>query len=324
MGMLIEGVWTEDDAQYRNSASGSFVRPPSRFDAQITTDGSSAFAAEPGRYHLFVSAGCPWAHRTLIVRTLKKLEDIISVSYAAPPSRSGWVFSEGVGGDLEPRNGQLPLHRVYFATDPHYSGRVTVPVLWDKRDRRIVNNESSQIIRMFNHAFDAWGDATVDLYPEALRDEIDVINARIYAEVNNGVYRCGFATSQSAYDEAFGSLFAALDWLDARLARQRYLCGDHITEADWRLYVTLIRFDIAYYSKFKCNRQRIHEFAHLSGYLRELYQWPGIAGTTDFDAIKRVYFTDPAAPARSIIPVGPTHLHFDAPHGRHGLSSVAA
>lgn len=322
MGMLIDGNWIDNDAAFRSAAAGTFERPEAKFKSRITVDGSSGFRAEPGRYHLFVSAGCPWAHRTILTRRLKKLEEVISISFSDLPRVRSWAFSTGIDGDLEPSAGVLELHRVYTTAVPNYTGRVTVPTLWDKRRRTIVNNESADIIRMLNTEFDEWGDRTVDLYPAELRAEIDEVNRRVYDDVNNGVYRCGFAKSQAAYEQAFHSLFGTLDWLDQYLDSRRYLCGDRLTEADWRLYVTLVRFDIAYYSNFKCNRQHLYEYPNLSNYLRELYQWPGVAEVTDFEAIKRVYFSIKEVNPSGLIPIGPRDLRLSGPHDRDRLHAA--
>ena len=321
MGMMIEGKWIDDDAQYR--ADLSFLTKEQVFDGRVTVDGTSGFAAEPGRYHLFVSAGCPFAHRTLIARRLKSLDDVISVSFADLPTKLSWAFSSGIGRDLEPVNGVFELHRAYVAAMPDYTGRVTVPTLWDKQRWTIVNNESSQIMRMLNSEFNQWGDAAVDLYPAALRDEIDAINARVVVDINFGVYSCGFAQSQEAYDEAFARLFDALDWVEGLLDARRYLCGEYITEADWRLFTTLIRFDAVYHGHFKCNRQHIYEFPNLSNYLRELYQWPGIAQLTDFETIKRVYFAMRKVNPTEIIPRGPRDLHLHGAHDRDRLPAFS-
>ena len=289
MGMVIEGKWIDDDAKYRNPTGGAFVRPESSFRDRITADGSSDFKAEPGRYHLFLAPNCPWAHRTQIYRRLKGLDDVISITLADQPRERSWAYTRGIGRDLEPIDGVFELHQAYISADSNYTGRVTVPTLWDKENWTIVNNESSEIIRMLNTAFNEWGDASLDFYPEALREDINAINERVYATVNNGVYRCGFAKSQEAYEEAFQKLFETLDYLDDLLGERRYLCGERITEADWRLYPTLARFDAAYYGNFKCNKKHIYEYPNLSNYLRELYQWPGIAEITDIPAIKEGY-----------------------------------
>ena len=321
MGMVIDGTWVDDDAKHRTSNAGSFVRPQSVFDHWVTAAGSSGFKAEPGRYHLFLAPNCPWAHRTQIFRRLKRLEEVISISLSDLPRKRSWAYSRGIGRDLEPIDGIFELHQAYISAVPDYTGRVTVPTLWDKKEWTIVNNESSQIIRMLNSAFDAWGDASVDLYPAHLRADIDKINERIYATVNNGVYRCGFAKSQQAYEEAFKQLFATLDDLESLLGGRRYLCGDRITEADWRLYVTLVRFDAAYYGNFKCNRQHIYEYHNLSNYLRELYQWPGIAEITDIEGIKRGYYSIRDVNPTGIVPLGPGDLHLADPHDRGRLGT---
>lgn len=322
MGLLIDGVW-HDKWYDTKSTGGRFVRQDSAFRHSVTADGSSGFPAEAGRYHLYVSLACPWAHRTLIVRALKGLEEAISVSVVDPFMGSeGWWFGDDPDGTADTVNGKSHLHQVYTLADPAYTGRVTVPVLWDKRQGTIVSNESAEIIRMLNSAFDAIGDASVDLYPEALREEIDRINAFVYPNVNNGVYRCGFATTQEAYEEAFEQLFAALDELEARLGRQRYLAGDRITEADWRLFTTLVRFDPVYVGHFKCNIRRIDDYPALSGYLRELFQMPGIADTVRLDHIKDHYYGshETINPTR-IVPVGPK-LDLRAPHGRDRLAAA--
>ena len=319
MGLLIDGKW-QDQWYETKSHGGRFVRQESAFRGFVREDGSTPFLPEAGRYHLYVSLACPWAHRALIFRKLKKLEDVISVSIVDPHMGSeGWVFSVGAGAIPDSVNGATRLHEIYTLTDSEYTGRVTVPVLWDKKRATIVNNESAEIIRMLNSEFNALGDATQDLYPAELREEIDALNDSIYPRVNNGVYRCGFATTQSAYEEAFAELFEALDELDARLERNRYLVGDRITEADWRLFTTLIRFDAVYVGHFKCNRQRIADYANLSGYLRELYQWPGASETVNFDHIKRHYYASHTTiNPTGIVPVGPV-LDLETPHGRDGL-----
>lgn len=303
------GAETDDD--------GRFVRQVSRFRDTVTADGSSGFRAEPGRYHLYVSLACPWAHRTIIVRRLKRLEDVISMSVVDPVrDERGWAFREGRGHGPDPVNGFAFLSEAYEASDPGFEGRVTVPVLWDRRTGRIVNNESPEVIRILNSAFDEWGDASVDLYPAGLRDEIDAVNDRVYERVNNGVYRAGFATTQAAYEEAFDALFAELDHLDALLRGQRYLVGDRPTEADWRLFTTLIRFDAVYVGHFKCNLRRIVDFPALWPYLRDLYQVPGVAETVDFDHIKRHYYvTHDSINPTGIVPKGPA-LDLSLPHGR--------
>jgi putative glutathione S-transferase len=296
---------------------GRFVRQASRFRDWVTADGSSGFRAEPGRYHLYVSRACPWAHRTIIGRRLKGLEDVITLSVVDPVrDERGWAFTEGPGHGPDTLNGFAFLSEAYLLSDPGFEGRVTVPVLWDRDTERIVNNESAEILRMLNSEFDRWGDAALDLYPEGLREEIDRINDVVYRTVNNGVYRAGFATTQEAYEEAFDALFATLGDLDRRLASHRYLVGDRITEADWRLFTTLVRFDAVYALHFKCNLRRIVDHPSLWPYLRELYQVPGVAETVDFDHIKRHYYvTHTSINPTGIVPKGPA-LDLTQPHGR--------
>ncbi len=322
MGRLIEGRWS-DEWYDTKSSGGRFVRQDSSFRNAVKADGSTEFAPEAGRYHLYVSLACPWAHRTLIFRKLKKLESAISVSVVHPHmGEDGWSFANpdataGVTGD--PLLGRDHLHQIYTEADPRYTGRVTVPVLWDRKLGTIVCNESAEIIRMLNSEFDEFGDPTLDLYPEPLREEIDAMNAFVYPNVNNGVYRCGFATTQEAYEEAFQSLFSALDELDERLGRQRYLVGDRATEADWRLFTTLVRFDAVYVGHFKCNLRRIADYPHLSGYLRELYQVPGIADTVNFEHIKRHYYeSHRTINPTGVVPVGPEPDLY-RPHGRDAM-----
>ena len=315
MGLLVDGTWRED--WYDTKASGGrFERPPTRFRGWITADGSSDFAAEAGRYHLYVSYACPWAHRTLIFRALKGLEDIIPVSAVEPlMGKDGWTLAEGADHLM----GARFLRDVYLAADPRYTGRVTVPVLWDKATGTIVSNESADIIRMFNSAFDAIGAAPGDYYPEPLRDDIDDLNARIYETVNNGVYRAGFATRQDAYDEAVTALFETLDWLEDRLSRQRYLAGDTLTEADWRLFTTLVRFDVVYHGHFKCNLKRLVDYPSLWAFTRELYQLPSVAATVRLDHIKAHYYgSHQTINPTGIVPKGP-RLDFAEPHGRDTL-----
>ncbi|MFQ5985180.1 MAG: glutathione S-transferase family protein [Alphaproteobacteria bacterium] len=316
MGLLVNGVW-RDDRYDTEATGGRFVRSDTTFRDWITADGVSGFKAEPGRYHLYVSLACPWAHRTLIVRKLKKLEDVISLSVVDPSmGDEGWAFSDGPGCIPDTANGVSYLHEVYTAAKPDYTGRVTVPVLWDKRTRTIVNNESAEIIRMFNGAFDAFGAAEVDLYPEPLRADIDAINDLVYENVNDGVYKAGFATTQAAYEEAFDALFQALDELEARLKRRRYLVANRITEADWRLFTTLVRFDPVYAGHFKCNLRRLVDYENLWNYTRDLYQVPGVAETVNFDHIKGHYYgSHGAINPTGIVPKGPA-LDFTAPHDR--------
>lgn len=297
--------------------AGQFVRQGDAFRDWVRADGTSAYPAQSGRYHLYVSLACPWAHRTIITRKLKKLEDAISMSVVDPlRDDRGWRFGEGPGFSNDPINGFAFLSEAYLATDPQYRGRVTVPVLWDKETKRIVSNSDDDIMRMFETEFDAFGDATLDLYPRALRERIDELNERIYETINNGVYRAGFATSQAAYEEAARTLFAALDELEARLASSRYLFGDRPVETDWRLFVTLVRFDPVYFGHFKCNLREIAQYPNLFGYLRDLYQIPGVAQTVNFDHIKRHYYMthDEINPTR-IVPIGPLQ-DLNAPHGR--------
>lgn len=322
MGQLVDGRWHEDVVG-STAGDGRFVRARSGVRNWITPDGRpgpsgrGGFAAERGRYHLYVSYACPWAHRTLIFRTLKGLERAISLSvvnWLLGPQ--GWMFEPGPGVVPDGVNGASRLYELYTKSDPHYGGRVTVPVLWDKATGTMVSNESSEIIRMLNSAFDGAGAKPGDYYPESLRSEIDVLNARIYETVNNGVYRAGFATSQAAYEEAIRPLFETLDWLEQRLADRRYLCGDRATEADWRLFTTLLRFDAVYVGHFKCNLRRLVDFPNLWAYARELYQWPGVKETVHFDHIKGHYYqSHRQINPTGIVPLGPI-LDFDAPHGR--------
>lgn len=329
MGQLVEGVW-QDDWYDTGKTGGRFERSQSRFRDWVTRDGRPAegrergFRAEPGRYHLYVSYACPWAHRTLIFRRLKRLEDVISVSVVHHfMGRHGWTFLAEDGATGDTLHGVDYLHQIYTRADPQYSGRVTVPVLWDRHENTIVSNESSEIIRMLNEAFDEWGEASIDFYPPRLRAEIDAINERVYPAINNGVYRAGFATRQEAYEEAFDELFGALDEMEARLGRGRYLAGDRMTEADWRLFTTLIRFDAVYHGHFKCNLRRIEDYPNLSNYLRELYQVPGVAGTVNMRHIKAHYYAshEMVNPTR-VVPKGP-ELDFDRPHDRARLAKAA-
>jgi putative glutathione S-transferase len=322
MGQLVDGVWVADDEAMRH-AGGRFVRPQARFRSWITADGSpgpsgaGGFAAERGRYHLFVSLACPWAHRTLVFRALKRLGDAIGIAVTHwRTGEHGWTFEPAPGVVADTVNGADYLYQVYLNADPRYSGRVTVPVLWDKARATIVNNESSEIIRMLNSAFDGVGAAAGDYYPAALRSEIDAVNERVYATLNNGVYRAGFARTQQAYEEAVVPLFETLDWLEARLGRQRYVAGDVPTEADWRLFTTLVRFDAVYVGHFKCNLHRLVDYPNLWDYTRALYQQPGIAATVNMIHIKRHYYESHARiNPGGIVPLGPA-LDFDAPHTR--------
>ena len=319
MGLLVNGKWV-DQWYDTKSSGGRFVRQDSVFRSWVRADGSTEHRPEVGRYHLYVSLACPWAHRTLIIRKLKRLEGAISVNIVDPYMlENGWAFGDTPGGTPDELFGSRYLYEIYQRAKPDYTGRVTVPILWDKKLRTIVSNESSEIIRMFNSEFDAFGDASLDLYPAELRDEIDAMNEFVYPRINNGVYRCGFATTQEAYDEAFGDLFSALDTIDDRLSKQRYLVGDRTTEADWRLFTTLVRFDSAYVGHFKCNLRRIADYPNLSGYLRELYQVPGVADTVNMTHIKHHYYGSHATiNPTGIVPVGP-ELDLDRPHGREAL-----
>jgi putative glutathione S-transferase len=321
MGMLLNGVWHQEDAPIA-SRDGSFVRPQSGFRDRVTRDGSSGFKAEVGRYVLVTAPSCPWAHRTVLLRKLKGLEGAIAILQSDLPKGQGWAYSRGLD-NLAPIDGIFHVHQVYSAARPDFTGRATVPVLWDRKRHTIVNNESSEIIRMLNSEFDEFGDAAVDLYPAALRSAIDPINAFIYETINDGVYRCGFARSQQAYEASFRRLFAALDEIEQRLGRQRYLVGDRFTEVDLRLFPTLVRFDAVYYSHFKCNLRRIADYHNLSNYLREIYQMPGVAETVDMPGIKLGYYggmrnLNPSG----IIPLGP-ELDFAAPHDRGQFARAA-
>jgi putative glutathione S-transferase len=324
MGLLIDGRW--HDQWYDTGDSGRFQRENAQRRHWITADGSAGpsgdggFKAEAGRYHLYVSLACPWAHRTLILRKLKGLEPLIEVSVVGWLMREhGWTFDRAFGSSGDRLDNLRYLHQRYTADDPHYSGRVTVPALWDRHTGGIVSNESAEIIRMFNSAFDELTGNRLDFYPEALRERIDQLNERIYPAVNNGVYRAGFATTQEAYEEAFDELFAALDELEALLAEQRYLAGVYLTEADIRLFTTLIRFDAVYHGHFKCNLRRLEDYPNLSNWLRELYQWPGIAETVDFTHIKSHYYASHASiNPTGVIPKGPK-LDFNHPHDRQRL-----
>ena len=325
MGLLVDGQW--QDKWYDTEASGGrFEREDAGFRNWVTVDGSAGptgvggFKAEANRYHLYVSLACPWAHRTTIYRKLKGLEDMISLSVVHPfMGDKGWTFAEGAGVIADPIVNADYLYEVYVAAKPDYTGRVTVPILWDKKTNTIVSNESSEIIRMLNSAFDEVGATAVNFLPKELLAEIDAVNEFVYSAINNGVYKAGFATTEAAYKEAVVVLFDALDTLEARLANQRYLLGDTITEVDWRLFTTLVRFDAVYVGHFKCNIRRIVDYPNLWGYLRDLYQVPGIAETVSIEHIKAHYYTSHANinPTR-IIPIGPL-LDFNAAHDRAHL-----
>lgn len=312
MGLLVEGRW-QDQWYDTKKSGGRFQRSESAFRNWVTADGApgpagkGGFKAEPGRYHLYVSLACPWAHRALIFRKLKGLEGMISLSVVHwLMAENGWTFAEGEGVIPDPIGQARYMHEVYTRADPHYSGRVTVPVLWDKQQNTVVSNESADIIRMMNSAWDEVGAKAGDYYPVALREEIDAINERVYDTVNNGVYKAGFATTQAAYEEAVAPLFATLDVLEERLGSRRYLVGDQLTEADWRLFTTLIRFDPVYVGHFKCNIRRIADYPQLSDYLRRLYRMDGVVETVNFDHIKRHYYQSHRnINPTGIVPVGP-------------------
>ena len=322
MGLLIGGIW-HNQMRDASKTDGRFVREEPAFRNWVTPDGRpgpsghDGFAAQAGRYHLYVSWACPWAHRTLIMRALKGLEEIIPISVVHwLMAENGWTFEPGEGVIPDPLFNSRSLHEIYTLADPDYTGRASVPVLWDKHTQTIVNNESSEILRMFNCAFDAAGARPGDYYPPDLREEIDGLNARIYETLNNGVYKAGFATTQEAYEEAIGPVFETLDWLEGRLAGERFLCGDRLTEADVRLFTTLVRFDAVYHGHFKCNIQRVADYKNLSAYARDIYQLPGVAATVNFTHIKSHYYMSHVTinPTR-IVPSGPA-LNFDAPAER--------
>jgi putative glutathione S-transferase len=323
MGLLVDGVWQQDGQRTKD---GHFIRPTPRYRNWVTPDGSpgpsgeGGFEASSGRYHLYVSLACPWAHRTVIYRKLKALENVISMSTVSPDMlQDGWTFNKDEGSSGDAVNGKSKLSEIYLLADPKYSGRVSVPVLWDKTRKTIVNNESPEIIRMLNSAFDAFTNVHTDYYPKDLRAEIDRLNDLIYPNINNGVYRTGFATAQGAYEQGFRNVFDALDEIEQILSAKRYLTGATVTEADWRLFPTLIRFDAVYYSHFKCNWRHIYEYPNLSGYVRDLYQQPGVAETVDLAQIKRHYYgSQKQVNPTGIVPVGP-QLDFAAPHDRARL-----
>lgn len=328
MGLLVDGVW-QDQSYDTRSTGGHFRRQKQAFRSWITPDGapgptgSGGFAAVAGRYHLYVSLACPWAHRALILRALKGLEDVVPVSVVNwYMGDEGWTFAPGEGVIADPVFGAARLYEIYQKADSRFTGRVTVPVLWDTKTRTIVNNESSEIIRMFNSAFDGVGAKPGDFYPEALRGEIDTINQRVYSTLNNGVYKSGFATTQEAYEAAVYPLFETLDWLEARLSERRYLTGADFTEADVRLFTTLIRFDAVYVGHFKTNLKRLVDYPNLWAYTREIYQNPVIHRTVDFDHIKKHYYASHRGvnPA-GIVPAGPL-VDYDEPHGRERLAGA--
>ncbi|UTW45697.1 glutathione S-transferase family protein [bacterium SCSIO 12696] len=326
MGLLVNGEW-QDQWYDTKQSGGAFQREAAQLRNWVTADGlagpsgKGGFRAESGRYHLYVSLACPWAHRTLIFRQLKKLDAHISVSVVSPDMLDrGWTFNTEEGGSGDDLFGYEFLHQVYTRNKADYTGRVTVPVLWDKQQNCIVSNESSEIIRMFNQAFNEITGDTQDFFPANKHDEIESINKVVYDTINNGVYRCGFATSQEAYQQAYQSLFESLDQIEERLSGQRYLVGSDVTEADWRLFTTLIRFDAVYHGHFKCNRERLEDFPAISNYVRELYQWPGVADTVDFYHIKRhYYFSHTMINPTQVVPAGPD-IDYDRPHNRDTVS----
>ncbi len=322
--MLVDGRWSTE--WYTPDEKGRFVRSEPRFHDRVSADGRTGFKAEKGRYHLYVSKACPWAHRTLIMRRLKALEDVITLSIVDWfMGDDGWAFSDRPGCIPDTLNGCKYLRDVYLLADPHFTGRVTVPVLWDRSSGTILNNQSSEIMRMLDVEFDGFGDPGVTYYPRALSEKVDETIRAIYNPINNGVYRAGFATTQGAYDEAVGELFSALDYWEEVLSGRRYLCGDRITEADWCMFTTLVRFDLVYYTHFKCNLRHIYEYPNLWGYLKELYQVPGVSSTCDFHHIKNHYYmSHPGVNPNRIVPAGPAWpagplIDLGAPHGRDGV-----
>ncbi len=320
MGLIVNGKWV-DNWYDTNATKGEFKRQESRFRDVISKNKNAKFPAVEGRYHLYVSLACPWAHRTLIFRKLKQLESIISVSVVKPEMLEfGWQFDKDSTDYRDDLYNSDFMYQLYLKAAPDYQGRVTVPVLWDKQTGTIVNNESSEIIRIFNSAFNELTGNDLDFYPEALQSDINTINDRVYNTVNNGVYRAGFATTQTAYEHAFDELFTSLDWLESHLSRNRYLLGERLTEADWRLFTTLIRFDAVYFGHFKCNLQRLSDYYHLSNYVRELYQMHGVSETVDLDYTKQHYYgSHKTINPTLIVPKGP-QLDFSQPHEREKLS----
>lgn len=327
---MVNGHWTtNEEASKLKHENGRWIRPESTIRSWVTADGSAGptgaggFAAEPGRYHLFVSYGCPWAHRTLLLRVLKGLEDMISISVALPRrTEDGWVFADEPGTHHDDCLGKHALWEVYAESHPGFTGRVTVPLLYDKQTGMAVNNESADIVRMLNSAFDGAGAKPIDFYPREHRERIDALNKRIYEKLNNGVYRAGFAETQEAYEEGFDDVFETLDFLDEQLASRRYLCGDRQTEADWRLFPTLVRFDVAYHYAFKCNLRRVSDYPHLGPYTRDLYQTPGIADIVFPEVYKTGYFSiSELRNPLGIVPKGPA-IDFTSPHGRERLNAA--
>ncbi len=322
MGVMVDGKWRSGGV--KTDERGAFRRAETSFRDRVTADGASGFAAEAGRYHLYVSLACPWAHRTLIFRSLKRLKDAISLSVVDPfMGEDGWEFTDNPGCIPDSVNGARYLREVYARAKPDYTGRVTVPVLWDKERGTNVNNESAEIISKFNSAFDAFGDAGLDFYPAERRGEINAVNKTVYEHLNNGVYNAGFATHQEPYEAAVAKLFETLDELENRLSSQRYLCGARVTEADWRLFTTLLRFDPVYHGHFKCNLRRLVDYPNLWGYTRDLYQTPGVAATCNLEHIKRHYYEshETVNPTR-IVPAGPI-IDFTAPHDRDRFPKAA-
>jgi len=320
MGQLVEGVWKDIPRDTRRTG-GEFIRPESVFRDRVTADGASGFKAEAGRYHLYVSLSCPWAHRTVIYRALKGLEGAIGMSTVAPLNRpNGWAFTDGPGFEPDTANGARYLYEVYVKARRDYTGRVSVPVLWDRKRATIVNNESPEIIRMLNREFDAFATKSLpDMYPEELRGEIDRWNELTYRTVNNGVYRAGFATAQDKYEQVVRELFATFDTLERHLADNRYLCADRLTEADWRLFPSLVRFDPVYHYHFKCNLRRLRDYPNLWAYTRELYQFPGVAATVDLKQIKEHYYGSQVwVNPSGVVALGPPmdERDFNEPHGR--------
>ncbi len=324
MGLLVNGKW-DPLATMIPIVAGRFAREPAAFREEISNDGSTAFAAEPGRYHLYVAYHCPWAWRTILYRSLKRLASVISMTVAIPNDRrDGWIFGGYPGCTPDTVNGFTHLHQAYTRARADYSGTVSVPVLWDRQHGTIVNNESAEIIRMLNSAFDAFTEAREDYYPAPLRAAIDSVNERVYRGLNNGVYRVGFAKTQEAYDEAYATLFETLDWLDELLSRQRYLVGSSVTEADWRCLPSLLRFDLVYHGLFKCNRRTIASYPQLANYLRELYQWPGVAATVNLEHFVRGYYSLSMVNPGGIIPPVPEGYAswLSAPHDRARLPAA--
>ncbi|WP_273889047.1 glutathione S-transferase family protein [Rubrobacter naiadicus] len=314
-GMMVEGVWKTE--RQEQDEGGRFIRPETSFRGRITADGSSGFPAESGRYHLYIAWACPWAHRTAIIRSLKGLEDAISISVVDPHmGEMGWEFTEGPGRIPDTVNGARYLHEIYALADPHYTGRCSTPVLWDKERRTIVNNESREILRMLDTEFGEFAKNDVDLCPKELREEIDATIDAIYEPINNGVYRAGFAATQKAYEEAVTELFEALDHWEEVLSGRRYLCGERLTEADICMFTTLYRFDPVYHYHFKCNLRRLRDYPNLWGYTRDIYQHPGVRETCHLDHIKEHYYTShPHVNPTRVVPKGPI-IDYDEPHGR--------